>query len=133
MTTDILIVEDHPTMRGAMRAVLGGDQFVVREAANGSEAFDAIGERIPDLIFLDLNIPGMSGEEILRAIKNDVDTVGIRVVVVTALGQEARDKVLRAGADDFFMKPFTPKGILATVDKVMATEPCKPQDQAPPG
>lgn len=118
-------------MRGAMRAVLTQDGFTIREAANGSEAFDAIGERIPDLMFLDLNIPGMSGEEILHAIKNDPDTVGIRVIVVTALGQEARDKVLRAGADDFFMKPFSPAGILATVDKVMAAEPCKPQVPPP--
>jgi CheY-like chemotaxis protein len=133
MTTDILIVEDHPTMRGAMRAVLEQESFVLREAANGTEAFEAINERQPDLMFLDLNIPGMSGEQILQAVKNEPTTAGIRIIIVTALGQDARERVLALGADEFFMKPFSPMGILQTVERVMATEPAKPakpQDQS---
>ena len=120
MTTRILIVEDHPTMREAMRLVLEGEGFDIEEAAEGRSALDAIRADPPDLVFLDLNIPGGNGAEVLEAIKGDPQTSGVRVIVVTATGEEARDQVMRMGADDYFTKPFSPIALLQTVERVLA-------------
>ena len=65
-----MIVEDHPTMREAMRLVLEGEGFVIEEAADGQTALAAIRERPPDLLFLDLNIPGISGGDVLLALSD---------------------------------------------------------------
>jgi CheY-like chemotaxis protein len=120
----ILIVEDHPTMREAMRMVLEHEGFRIREAADGSSALALAREDPPDLVFLDLNIPGASGAEVLRELKADPRTSGVRVVIVTASGDEGRDQVLALGADEYFTKPFSPLALLRTVERVMTgTEP----------
>jgi len=116
---EILIVEDHPTMRKAMRMVLEHEGFEVREAADGQAALALVREKAPDLMFLDLNIPGASGAEVLRQIKADPVTSAVRVVIVTATGEEGRDFILSLGADEYFTKPFSPVGLLQTIEKVM--------------
>jgi two-component system phosphate regulon response regulator PhoB len=116
---DILIVEDHPTMRRAMRMVLEHEGFEVREAADGQAALALVREKAPDLMFLDLNIPGASGADVLREIKGDPATSGVRVVIVTATGEEGREFVLSLGADEYFTKPFSPLALLRTVEKAM--------------
>lgn len=120
MTTRILIVEDHPTMREAMRLVLEGEGFDIEEASESQAALDAIRAHPPDLVFLDLNIPGGGGAEVLEAIKGDPQTSEVRVIVVTATGEEARDQVMRMGADEYFTKPFSPIALLQTVERVLA-------------
>ena len=67
--TDILIVEDHPTMRAAMLAVLEQEGFTLREAGDGPTALGMISERAPDVMFLDLHMPGVTGEEVLSLIE----------------------------------------------------------------
>ena len=116
---DILIVEDHPTMREAMRLVLEHEGFVIREAADGGAALAQIREQPPDLVFLDLNIPGTSGANVLREVKADPATAGVRVIIVTATGEEGRDYVLSLGADEYFTKPFSPVALLQTVERVL--------------
>lgn len=116
---DILIVEDHPTMREAMRMVLEHEGFDIREAGDGQAALAMVRERPPDLLFLDLNIPGTSGAEVLRVLKSDPDTADVRVIIVTATGEEGRDYVLSLGADEYFTKPFSPLALLRTVEKVL--------------
>jgi CheY-like chemotaxis protein len=111
---DILIVEDHPTMREAMRMVLEHEGFEIREAADGRAALAMVREKPPDLMFLDLNIPGASGAEVLRQIKADPATASVRVVIVTATGEEGREYVLSLGADEYFTKPFSPLALLRT-------------------
>jgi two-component system KDP operon response regulator KdpE len=118
---DILIVEDHPTMREAMRLVLENEGFDIREAADGSSALAMLRERPPDLVFLDLNIPGTPGAEVLREMKSDPGTAGVRVIIVTATGEEARDSALSLGADEFFTKPFSPLALLRTVEQVLGS------------
>ncbi len=115
----ILIVEDHPTMREAMRLVLEGEGFVIEEAADGQTALAAIRERPPDLLFLDLNIPGISGGDVLLAARADPGFTG-RIIVVTATGEEGRAAALRLGADEYFTKPFSPTALLRTVEQVLA-------------
>jgi DNA-binding response OmpR family regulator len=125
---DILIVEDHPTMREAMRMVLEHEGFEIREAADGQSALAMVRERPPDLMFLDLNIPGASGADVLREIKADPATASVRVVIVTATGEEGREYVLSLGADEYFTKPFSPLALLRTVERTL--EP-GPQEGAP--
>jgi len=116
---DILIVEDHPTMREAMRLVLEHEGFVIREAADGSSALSMVREQPPDLMFLDLNIPGASGADVLQEVKSDPATADVRVIIVTATGEEGRDYVLSLGADEYFTKPFSPTALLRTVERVL--------------
>jgi two-component system phosphate regulon response regulator PhoB len=118
--TRILIVEDHPTMREAMRLVLEGEGFSIDEAADGRSALDGVRRDPPDLIFLDLNIPGTSGADVLAALKGDPTTADIRVIVVTATGEEGRAQAIRLGADAYFTKPFSPTALLRTVERVLA-------------
>jgi DNA-binding response OmpR family regulator len=116
---DILIVEDHPTMREAMRLVLEHEGFEIREAADGASALVMVREQPPDLMFLDLNIPGASGADVLKEVKADPATADVRVIIVTATGEEGRDFVLGLGADEYFTKPFSPTALLRTVERVL--------------
>lgn len=117
---NILIVEDHPTMREAMRMVLEHEGFVIREAGDGAAALAMCRDEPPDLVFLDLNIPGTSGAVVLERLKTDPRTAGVRVIVVTATGEEAREHALSLGADEYFTKPFSPIALLQTVDRVLS-------------
>lgn len=116
---DILIVEDHPTMREAMRLVLEHEGFVIREAADGPSALAMVREQPPDLMFLDLNIPGASGADVLTQLKSDPATKDVRVIIVTAVGEEGREYVLSLGAAEYFTKPFSPTALLRTVERVL--------------
>ena len=116
----ILIVEDHPTMREAMRLILEHEGFEIREAIDAAQALSMARERPPDLMFLDLNIPGASGTDVLTTLKSDPATQAVRVVVVTAEGQEIRDHIIGLGADEYFTKPFSPTALLRTVESVLA-------------
>jgi DNA-binding response OmpR family regulator len=116
---DILIVEDHSTMREAMRLILEHEGFEIREAPDGSAALEMARAHPPDLMVLDLNIPGASGADVLSELKNDPVTKDVRVIVVTATGEEGRDYVLSLGADEYFTKPFSPTALLRTVERVL--------------
>lgn len=122
----ILIVEDHPTMREAMRLVLEGEGFAIDEAADGERALALVRDAPPDLVFLDMNIPGSSGAEVLAEIKADPATAGVRVIIVTADGEEGRDRALALGADEYFTKPFSPITLLQTVERVLSSPPRGP-------
>ena len=119
MAIRILVVEDHPTMREAMRLVLEGEGFDIAEAADGDSALESIRRARPDLVFLDLNIPGTSGPEVLSAVRGQPETASIRVIVVTATGEEGRADALALGADGYFTKPFSPAALLETVARVL--------------
>jgi CheY-like chemotaxis protein len=115
----ILIVEDHPTMREAMRLVLEGEGFVISEASDGERALSLISEDPPNLVFLDMNIPGSSGTEVLSLIKGSAVTSAVRVIIVTADGEEGRERAMALGADAYFTKPFSPITLLQTVEQVL--------------
>jgi len=125
--TRILIVEDHPTMREAMRLVLEGEGFVIDEAADGQRALEMMRTEPPDLVFLDMNMPGSSGAEVLTEIRADPVTAGIRVIVVTADGEEGRARAMAIGADEYFTKPFSPITLLSTVEQVLSSPAREPE------
>jgi DNA-binding response OmpR family regulator len=116
---EILIVEDHPTMREAMRLILENAGFDTREASDGRTALSMTRERPPDVMFLDLNIPGTSGADVLAELKGDEATRDVRVIIITATGEEGREFMLSLGADDYFSKPFPPTELLRTVERVL--------------
>ena len=115
----ILVVEDHPTMRDAMRLVLEEDGHDVEEAADGEGGLAMAREHPPDVVLLDLNIPVLSGSEVLGSLKSDPATAGILVVIVTATGEEGRERALRLGADGYITKPFSPLALLRTMERVL--------------
>lgn len=119
----ILVVEDHPTMRDAMRLVLEGEGFAIEEASDGATALTMVRDDPPDLVFLDLNIPGVSGTDVLRSLKSDPTTASVSVIIVTATGEEGRERVIRLGADEYFTKPFSPLALLGTVERVLERRP----------
>lgn len=128
MSARILIVEDHPTMREAMRLVLEGEGFQIEEAPDGDEALAVVQRDRPDLVLLDMSIPGTPGPDVLAAVKGDPATADVRVIVVTATGEEGRSAAIAGGADHYFTKPFSPIALLQAVEEVLG-----PEDRAPHG
>jgi CheY-like chemotaxis protein len=115
----ILLVEDHATMREALRLVLEGEGFAVDEVPDGRNALGAVKTTSPAVVFLDLNIPGGPGLDVLAAIKADPATAGIPVIVITAEGEEGRAGAMRRGADDYLTKPFSPRVLLQAVERAL--------------
>jgi CheY-like chemotaxis protein len=120
MGARILLVEDHGTMREAMRMVLEGEGFSIDEAADGATALSSVHRMPPALIFLDLNIPGGPGLDVLRTLKADPSTERIPVIVVTAEGEEGRASAIGRGAEDYLTKPFSPRVLLRAVEQALA-------------
>ena len=127
MGARILIVEDHPTMREAMRLVLDGHGYAIDEAGDGATALERIRSDRPDLVFLDLHIPGLDGPEVLRAIRDDAVTRDVHVIVVTATGEEGKADALALGADGYVTKPFSPVELLETVRSALGRPTAPPE------
>ncbi len=103
----ILVVDDHPSNRMTAVALLSMEGYTVVEAESGAIALEIISNAAPDLILLDVMMPGMDGFEVCRRLKQDEQTRLIPVIFVTALDdRRARLKGIEAGGDDFLTKPF---------------------------
>jgi two-component system KDP operon response regulator KdpE len=116
-TTSILVIDDEPQLRRAMKATLTSIGYTVMEAKTGEEALETLRQSQPDLILLDLNMPGIGGLETCRAIRERSD---IPIIVLSVRNAEA-DKVqaLDAGADDYVTKPFGIQELLARIRAAM--------------
>ena len=102
----ILIVDDTAIARSFIRKILAEDYDLI-EASHGEQALEAIATQPPDVILLDLMMPGMDGIEVCRRIKGDAKTIHIPVIMMTTLNRsEERARSIDAGADDFLPKPF---------------------------
>lgn len=112
----ILVVEDEEDIQELIRYNLSKEGFRVTAVSNGEAAFDEIKRRRPDLVLLDLMLPGVDGLEVCRRLKGEPRTASIPLVMVTAKGEEA-DVVagLELGAHDYITKPFSPKVLVARV------------------
>jgi two-component system KDP operon response regulator KdpE len=107
----ILIVDDEPRIRDLVRMNLELEHYSVIEASNGQEALEQLREHLPDLVILDVMMPGMDGFETLRALR-EVSTVPVMMLTVR---QSEQDKIhgLDLGADDYLAKPFNPRELLS--------------------
>ena len=110
----ILVVDDEPDILELVQYNLGKAQYDVVGVESGEEALVQVRSTPPDLIVLDLMLPGVDGLEVCRALKRDTRTAAIPIVMLTARGEEA-DIVagLELGADDYLTKPFSPRVLLA--------------------
>jgi len=120
----ILCIEDEQEMIDLIRIILEKRGFEVKGALGGEEGLRMAREEKPDLILLDLMMPGMDGWEVYHQLKNDEALKDIPVIVVTAKSQGI-DKVLGlyiAKVDDYITKPFGPNELLESVNKVLGPE-----------
>jgi len=114
----VLVVDDDPTVSDVVRRYLDRADFEVTLAADGQGALDAVAAHRPDLVVLDLMLPGIDGLEVCRRLRGrDPD---LPIVMLTALGEEA-DRVLglSLGADDYVTKPFSPRELVLRVQSVL--------------
>ncbi|MDR0781003.1 MAG: response regulator [Pseudomonadales bacterium] len=116
----IVIVEDEPDILEVLSYNLKREGYDVLTAAEGSSGLALIRREIPDLVLLDLMLPGLDGIEICGSIKKDAQTQHCLIIMVTAKGEES-DIVLGlgVGADDYIAKPFSPRELIARVKAVL--------------
>jgi two-component system alkaline phosphatase synthesis response regulator PhoP len=119
MPGKIVIVDDESAIRELVKFNLEKAGYTVREAADGQTAL-ALAREKPDLIVLDLMLPGLDGLEVCRSLKGARDTAGIPIIMLTARDDEF-DKVvgLELGADDYLTKPFSPRELVARIKAVL--------------
>jgi adenylate cyclase len=111
----ILIVDDLAPNVRLLEAVLSPKGFRVATASSGQEALDVLGKEHPDLVLLDILMPGMDGYEVCRRIRDDPGTAFLPVIMITASGEEEKIRAIESGADDFVNKPFDQAELLARV------------------
>lgn len=112
----VLVIEDEPNIIEAVSFILSRDGWEVKTHANGHDAMDAVRSRAPDLIILDVMLPGKSGFDILQEIRADPVYGPTPVLMLTARGQtKDREMAERAGASQYMTKPFSNADVLAAV------------------
>lgn len=120
MTQRILVVDDEPDITGLVAYHLARAGYRVSTANNGQDALKAAREERPDVVVLDLMLPGVSGYEVLRELRRREDTADVGVILLTARREEAdRIKGLSLGADDYLTKPFSPQELTLRVAAVL--------------
>jgi two-component system, OmpR family, response regulator ResD len=114
----VLVVDDEPTIGEVVSRYLERAGYDARVAEDGYAALEAVAERAPDLIVLDLMLPGLDGLEVMRRVR--AENRASAIILLTARGEES-DRVtgLRLGADDYVVKPFSPAELVARVDAVL--------------
>ncbi len=117
MTPDplILVVDDVPQNVRLLEAVLSPRGFRVATASSGEEALEVLGKEHPDLVLLDILMPGIDGYEVCARIREDPETAFLPVIMITASGGQEKIRAIEAGADDFVNKPFDQAELLARV------------------
>ena len=125
--TRILVVDDEPDILDLVQYNLSKAQYDVVGVVSGEEALAQARTTPPDLIVLDLMLPGVDGLEVCKALKRDTRTAVIPIVILTARGEEA-DIVagLELGADDYLTKPFSPRVLLARIRAVLRRHHTEP-------
>src|SRR5437773_851659 len=116
----VLLVDDEDSLRKVMRDLLERDGYDVSEARDGVQALDQIDRVGPDIIVLDLNLPGLDGYGVLSHLRSRPATASIPVIVLTAKGDEDNEvRVFELGADDFLTKPFRARALSARLEAVL--------------
>ncbi|MCY0955156.1 response regulator transcription factor [Streptomyces sp. H27-S2] len=116
-TATVLVVDDEPKLRALVRDYLERDGYTVQEAGEGRQALELARTAHPDLVILDLGLPGLPGEEVARLLRKTSD---VPIVMLTAkAGENDRVMGLRLGADDYVVKPFSPRELVARVEAVL--------------
>jgi CheY-like chemotaxis protein len=116
----VLLVDDEDSLRRVMKDLLEREGYTVSEARDGVQALDQVDRVGPDIIVLDLNLPGLDGYGVLSHLRSRPATSAIPVIVLTAKGDEDNEvRVFELGADDFLMKPFRARALSARLEAVL--------------
>ena len=118
----IMVADDEAGIRALVSITLrDDDRYQLLQASDGADALRLAQRERPDVIFLDIMMPGVDGYQVCTSLKNNPDTSHAKVVMLTSLaGTEDRRRAIDAGADDFFAKPFSPIKLLEKVDDLLA-------------
>jgi two-component system cell cycle response regulator DivK len=128
----ILVVEDNENNRTLVRDVLQATGYRVVEATTAEDGLRLAADQQPDLILMDIQLPGMSGIEALHRLRADPATRGIRVLAVTASAMtDDRRQIMAAGFDGYQPKPISVKGFLQTVRELLSSSSGAPPPAAP--
>jgi two-component system phosphate regulon response regulator PhoB len=116
----ILLIEDEPDIAEVLQYNLEREGFAVESARRGDVALEAVRREPPDLVLLDLMLPGLDGLELTRLLRRDGATARVPIVMLTAKGEEV-DRIvgLELGADDYITKPFSPREVVLRVKAVL--------------
>jgi two-component system cell cycle response regulator DivK len=119
----VLYVEDNEYNRKIVRQLLSRTNYRLREAADGEAALGMVQQERPDLILMDVQLPGMSGLDVTRALRGDPATAAVPIIVVTSFALSGDDqRALAAGASAYIAKPYSPRELLVLIQKFL-TEP----------
>jgi DNA-binding response OmpR family regulator len=112
----VLLIEDEPNIIEAIRFILSRDGWMVHTHSNGVDAAQIVRDKLPDVVILDVMLPGRSGYDILRELREDPAHAALPVLMLTARGQtKDREMAERAGASRFMTKPFSNAEVLDAV------------------
>ena len=116
MSKRILVVEDQEDNRQIIRDLLSATDYEIMEAESGEVALEAVAKQRPDLILMDIQLPGMDGYEVTRRIKADPALRSIPIIAVTSYALSGEEQKARAaGCDEYVPKPYSPRQLLAKI------------------
>ncbi len=122
MSREILIVDDESNIVLSLDFLMKQAGLTVRTAQDGDEALRALEERLPDLLLLDVMMPGKDGFEVCQQIRERPDWAHLPIVMLTAKGRDVeREKGLAMGADDYITKPFSTQEVVETVQSILSS------------
>jgi phosphate regulon transcriptional regulator PhoB len=129
---DVLVVDDEADIRALVVHHLEREGFRCRTATTGTDALRDVRQHRPDLVVLDLMLPGIDGLEVCRRLRGDTATTAVPIIMLTAKAEEV-DRIvgLEVGADDYVVKPFSPKELVARVRAVLRRNRPRAPDEAP--
>ena len=120
MSRNVLVVDDEPNIVISIKFLMKQKGYEVRTASNGEEALQALNEKVPDLILLDVMMPKPDGYEVCQKIRATAKWKDIPVIMLTAKGREVeREKGFAMGADDYITKPFSTQELVAKVQAIL--------------
>jgi DNA-binding response OmpR family regulator len=121
MSKYILIVDDAPNIVLSLEFLMKKEGYDVHSVSNGEEAMEAIAEKVPDMILLDVMMPRKDGYEVCQELRANPDWKNIKIIMLTAKGRDVeREKGLALGADDYVIKPFATQELVNKVKTLLA-------------
>jgi two-component system response regulator MtrA len=124
--TTVLVVDDDPDVCDLVTFKLRKSGYEVRRATDGDEARSAVAAELPDIVLLDVMMPGPTGLEVLEGWRSEPGTANLPVILLTALAQESDvERGFALGADDYIVKPFSPRELARRVAAVVARSPVR--------